>query len=158
MLGSPKADHLLTLVKFNVFRAMMTFFYFWFDKMECMQDEAVSPFSTMNPGRLDPSLPQSLRPIILQRTIPHHPWLDMFLIPTIGDDLVRAGDLFDYVQLCIDIMKFCRASPERIVTEAFVKNWGWVIKGCHEIFESTNYWRAQRGEEPLYHDSGIKIV
>ncbi|KAK9241846.1 hypothetical protein V1506DRAFT_556354 [Lipomyces tetrasporus] len=133
--------------------------------MECMHDEAVSPFSTMNPGRLDPSVPQSLRPTVLQLIIPHHPWLDMFPIPTRRDNLVRAGDLFDDEQLCIDIMKYCGASPERTglivwgdpwdpygweVTEAFVKNWGWVIKGCHEIFKSTNYWRAQRVEEPLY--------
>ncbi|KAK9242900.1 hypothetical protein V1506DRAFT_34889 [Lipomyces tetrasporus] len=72
-----KADHLLTLVKFNVFRAMMTNFFTFGLTMECMQDEAVSPFSTMNPGRLDlPTAEPS--PNYPAAHLPHHPWLDMF--------------------------------------------------------------------------------
>ncbi|KAK9386038.1 hypothetical protein V1515DRAFT_616762 [Lipomyces mesembrius] len=126
ILGSPTADHLLTQVKFNAYRAMVRNISTLGLTMESMEDEAVSPFY-------------------------------IFPIPTMRDNLVSAGDSFDDVQLCIDIMvldglilwgeQWDPFGWE--VTEAFVKNWGWVIRGCHEIFESTNYWRGRRGEEPL---------
>ncbi|KAK9250684.1 hypothetical protein V1507DRAFT_494668 [Lipomyces tetrasporus] len=38
------------------------------------------------------------------------------------------------------------------VMEGCVKNWDWVVKGCHEILESTNYWLAQRGEQQSFFD------
>ncbi|KAK9350355.1 hypothetical protein V1523DRAFT_429121 [Lipomyces doorenjongii] len=71
ILGSPTADHLLTLVKFNAYRAMVRNISTLGLTMESMEDEAVSPFCTMNPGHIDSSLPPSLRPTVLQRTIPH---------------------------------------------------------------------------------------
>ncbi|KAK9244395.1 hypothetical protein V1506DRAFT_476728, partial [Lipomyces tetrasporus] len=109
-------------------------------------------FSTMNPGCLDHCLLPSLHPTVLERTIPHHPWLDIFPIPTMRDNLVSAGDSFDDVQLSIAIGGFivCGAPWDPYgweVMEGCVKNWDWVVKGCHEILESTNYWRAQRGEQ-----------
>ncbi|KAK9328048.1 hypothetical protein V1520DRAFT_393412 [Lipomyces starkeyi] len=165
-LGSPTADHLLTLIQFNVFRAMVSNIFTLGLSMESMKDDyALSPFSMMNYGCRDTTLPSSLRPTLLQRTIPHHPWLDFFPTPMMRDNLLRAGDSFDDVQLCIDIMGFSNAPTGKTglivwgepwdpygweVTEEFVKNWGWVIRECREIFESTNHWRAQRGEEKLF--------
>jgi len=35
------------------------------------------------------------------------------------------------------------------VTSGFLRKWGWSLKGCQEIIESTNCWRISRGEEPL---------
>jgi hypothetical protein len=35
------------------------------------------------------------------------------------------------------------------VTSGFLRKWGWTLKGCHDIIESTNCWRISRGEEPL---------
>jgi hypothetical protein len=35
------------------------------------------------------------------------------------------------------------------VSEGFVKKWGFLLKGCPEIIESTNHWREMRGEERL---------
>jgi hypothetical protein len=34
-------------------------------------------------------------------------------------------------------------------TEAFVKKWGYLLKGCQQIIEATNRWRAMRGEGAL---------
>ncbi|KAK9343616.1 hypothetical protein V1522DRAFT_460154 [Lipomyces starkeyi] len=169
--SSPTADHLLTLVHFNVFRAMMSNIITLGVPTELMKDdEAQSPFSTMNPGRKgcsDISLPLSLRPTVLQRTISHHPWLDFFPIPKMRDNLLSAGDSFDDEELCLDILQVPEASAGMAgmaglivwgepwdpygweVTEAFVKKWGWIVRGCQEILVSTNYWRDQRGEEPL---------
>jgi hypothetical protein len=35
------------------------------------------------------------------------------------------------------------------VTAGFLRKWGWSLKGCQGIIESTNLWRKTRGEEPL---------
>lgn len=29
---------------------------------------------------------------------------------------------------------------------AFLRKWGWLLWGCPEIIEGTNYWRQKRGE------------
>lgn len=169
MLGSPRADLLLTLIKFNVYRAMVSNIFTLGMTKDAMKEEAVSPFNSMGPGRLPTSIPPNLRPTRLQCTTPHHPWLDFFPTPVMRDNLLRAGDLFDEEQLCADVVGFCGTPTERTglivwgepwnpysweVTDEFAKNWGWVIRGwviqgCRDIFESTNYWRAQRGEKPL---------
>ena len=31
----------------------------------------------------------------------------------------------------------------------FLRKWGWLVQGCHDLLESTNYWRGQRGERTL---------
>jgi hypothetical protein len=35
------------------------------------------------------------------------------------------------------------------VTEGFLRKWGFLLEGCDELIESTNRWRALRGEERL---------
>ena len=35
------------------------------------------------------------------------------------------------------------------VTSGFLRKWGWFLKDCEEIIESTNHWRLTRGEDPL---------
>lgn len=35
------------------------------------------------------------------------------------------------------------------VTSGFLRKWGWCLKDCEEIIESTNHWRLTRGEDPL---------
>lgn len=34
-------------------------------------------------------------------------------------------------------------------TPGFLRKWAWAVVGCEELIESTNRWRAVRGEEPL---------
>ncbi|KAJ9649551.1 hypothetical protein H2199_000327 [Coniosporium tulheliwenetii] len=167
MLGSPTSDLLLTLIQVNVFRAMMSNIFTLGMTGEVMEEEALSPFYTTKLGHLPSSTPPNLCPTTLQRQTPHHPWLDFFPLPVMRDNLLRAGDSFDDVQLCIDLVGFCGAPTGRAglivwgepwdpygweVTEGFVKNWGWIVRGCPELFESTNYWRARRGEEQLLFD------
>lgn len=170
MLGSPRADQLLTLIQFNVYRAMVSNIFTLGMTSEEMKEEAVSPFPTIDPGTLSAFIPPNLRPTMLQCTIPHHPWLDFFPTPEMRDNLLRAGDSFDEEQLCADLVGLCTAQAPRTglivwgepsnphsweATEGFVKNWGWVLKGCREIIESTNHWRAQRGEKRLRFDISV---
>lgn len=35
------------------------------------------------------------------------------------------------------------------ITEGFAKKWGFLLKGCHEIFEASNKWRELRNEDRL---------
>ncbi|PYI02323.1 hypothetical protein BO78DRAFT_432955 [Aspergillus sclerotiicarbonarius CBS 121057] len=163
-LGSPQADHLISLSRLNIWRAAndniiaagMTIEYLW-------ADESISLFSVASANTAG-AVPASLWPTTLQRTLPHHPWFDIFPFPTMRDNFLRAGDAFDEDDLCHDLMGFW--DPRRTdatllvwgipwdplsweVTEAFARKWGWTLKGCPEILKSTNYWRARRGEKPL---------
>ncbi|KAL4929871.1 DUF3425 domain-containing protein [Aspergillus undulatus] len=167
VLGSPSADHLLTLCKVNVFRAFMSNMQTLGMSAgpEWMEDEALSPFSTSLPGYVaEDSLPVSLRPTKLQTGRLHHPWLDFFPFPRIRDNLINAGD-FDDHPLCLDIMGFWNVTEEACgllvwgephepqnweVSENFLRRWPWVVAGCPELLESTNRWRASRGEKMIF--------
>ncbi|KAL3480064.1 hypothetical protein BJX99DRAFT_46564 [Aspergillus californicus] len=121
------------------------------------------------------SLPTSLRPTLTQCSLPHHPWLDFFPYPAMRDNLIRAqaGEQhgYDEDEFCADVLEFGNGNgsgngtvvadnmllvwgePEDPgsweVTEAFVRRWNWVIRGCPEILTSTNEWRRRRGEGPI---------
>ncbi|KAL1984488.1 hypothetical protein VTN96DRAFT_9087 [Rasamsonia emersonii] len=168
ILGSPQADLLLHLVRFNALRAYIhnTIFLRLTDD-DVRLDDSLSPF---NKGVLtypESSLPPSLRPTALQLSIPHHPWFDAIPIARMRDNLIRAADSFDDGKLCADLMEFTCESSDKIylivwgepwdprgweITKSFLQEWGWTIRGCPELLESTNYWRAKRGEKPLLWD------
>jgi hypothetical protein len=169
-VGSPRVDHLLTLIQFNVFQALLRNTSALGFAMEWLNEDALSPFNMTNPEPLDISCPPSLRPTSLQRTILHHPWLDLFPIPAMRDNILRAGDSFDDTELCMDLVEFWNSPSERSglivwgdpwdlrnweVSEEFLKKWAWVIKGCQELFQSTNYWRIKRGEKRLFSDASL---
>ncbi|KFZ11270.1 hypothetical protein V502_07632 [Pseudogymnoascus sp. VKM F-4520 (FW-2644)] len=164
MLGSPRVDQLLTLIQFNVFRALlnntrtMGWTLEWLDS-----SDHISPWNSL-PKNIEPMCPQALRPTHLQRTIEHHPWIDLWPIPKMRDNILLAGDSYDEDRLCNDLVEFEDIPNEQTglivwgepwdsagweVSETFVRNWGWTVKGCVELLESTNYWRTTRSEKPL---------
>ncbi|KAH8668001.1 hypothetical protein BGZ60DRAFT_41550 [Tricladium varicosporioides] len=169
--GEPRVDHLLVLVKFNVFRALVANSdVLGFSTQDGMDDDALSPFGSpldaenvLRRHHIN-KLPVALQPTRLQQEIPHHPWIDLLPVPEMRDSLLRAGDSFDDMELCGDLVGFFSSSTGRTgmviwgepwdiagweVTEDFLKHWGWAIRGCQSIIQSTNYWRAKRGEKPL---------
>ncbi|RAK96113.1 bZIP transcription factor [Aspergillus ibericus CBS 121593] len=166
MMGSPKADHLLTLIKLNVHRALAENMAALGMDMTWMNPDAISPFCTSKPwaatiGRV---IPVHLQPTNIQCTIPHHPWLDFFPHPRMRDQLIAAGNWFDDEQLCTDIMGFWsdnKDNPGLMIwgnpwevgnwelSEGFLRKWGWAVRGCPELIKSTNHWRAMRGEKSL---------
>lgn len=115
MTGSPTADHVLVLIKFNIFRAlcnnaMMLGFPIEFT----MGDDALSPFTNalspftpkskyeqhlVSPERLL-EIPGNLRPTSMQCEIPHHPWIDLLPVPQMRDNLILAEDTYDGGELC----------------------------------------------------------
>ncbi|KAJ5446847.1 Concanavalin A-like lectin/glucanase subgroup [Penicillium cf. griseofulvum] len=168
--GIPTADHLITLTRVNVFRAftynlrLLGWSEIW------MNDDAVSPFNTALPHNAstpDPIslIPANLQPTRIQKTIKHHPWLDFFPFPKMRDNLIEAEDDWNDEQLCHDIMGFWGESTMDVgllvwgepwnmqnweVTESFLKKYQWVVRGCPELMNATNSWRARRGERLIF--------
>lgn len=107
------------------------------------------------------NLPLSLLPTVVQITVPHHPYLDIFPSPQVRDNLILAGDALDEDELCMDIMGMGHRAAGLVVwgdpwdaagwelMEDFAKKWAWVIVGADDLLEGTNYWRAMRGLENL---------
>ncbi|CEJ54906.1 hypothetical protein PMG11_01193 [Penicillium brasilianum] len=171
MTGSPTSEHLLLLTKVNVFRAFGHNLKIMGWDPDNMDDDAISPFNIPTAAEASKApdysdMPLSLRPTKLQRTRPHHPWLDFFPLPKMRDNMIQAGDDWDDDALCHDIMGFwahsSTAAPGLLVwgepwdirnwelTEAFLKKWQWIVRGCPEIMNSTNAWRARRGEKLIF--------
>lgn len=118
-------------------------------------------------------LPESLTPTDLQRSVPHHPWFDILPFPEMRDNLLRlefdtdaivSESHYDADSLCHWMVGLDAAQKEGglivwgdpcevaswEVTAEFYQKWGWTLGGCVELFRSTNSWRAQRGEKPLF--------
>lgn len=164
--GSPRSDLLLTLIQFNVFRALVSNTFAMDFPFDWLSAEADSPFNTAPPGTLQDTshYPPKLQPTALQICIPHHPWIDLFPFPALRDTILLQGDDFDEDDLCYDLVETCHAPSERSglivwadawnpesweVTEEFVRKWGWMLRGCDDLLRSTNLWRRRRGEEDL---------
>lgn len=166
----PRADHRITLVKLNVFRAFKRNIAALGYASGWMTDDALSRFSTHGPHPDSEdfpdatAIPASLRPTELQLKQPHHPWLDFFPFAQLRDNLIQHEDCMDDSQLCRDLMGFWNMPDEDNcmlvwsdpwdpmsweLTETFLKKWGWLVRGCPEILWSTNYWRRLRGERQL---------
>lgn len=164
VLGSPRVDQLLTLIQFNVFRALVSNTFSLGFTMDWLEEDAVSPWSSSGSPTYNLSCPKSLLPTRIQKTISHHPWIDLFPIPKMRDNLLIASDSYDETSLCNDLVEFCDVPNEQTglivwkepwdpsgweVSDAFLAKWGWVVEGCNELITSTNYWRQRRGEKAL---------
>ncbi|MCJ1390544.1 hypothetical protein MMC18_003404 [Xylographa bjoerkii] len=94
------SDHLLTLVQFNVFRALLT-------NISLLHLTSTFFPSPSAPPRVAPSpslIPPALRPTPLQLSTPHPLWIDLFPHPVVRDNLIRAGSAVDSHDMCRDIV------------------------------------------------------
>lgn len=136
--------------------------------LDLHRDEYISPFNCHGPqpsGAATPHYyaPGALRPTIVQRTVAHHPWIDLFPIPGMRDNVIRGIDagLIDEDNLCGDLIRLeCSdeclaplvvwgeswdARSWKFSTE-FLTKWSWLIQDCPEVLEATNCWREKRGQ------------
>ena len=168
------ADHLLTLVYYNSYRALISNVIILGLDLDLMnRNEYQSPFTPFSPTASSAlrSLPPCLQPTALQRSVPHHPQWDIVPDPIIRDNLLRNGEpAINDVELCMDLIgseerrQRCRNSSEPAgcivwgdpwqaasweMTEAFVKKYTWLFTGARHIEVSTNAWRSKRDEPPL---------
>jgi hypothetical protein len=163
--GSPQRDHLISLSRLNVHRAINENITMIGMTPEWMKsDDAISIFNLQQPSFATERIPPSLRPTPIQLQLPHHPWLDFFPFPRMRHRLILAGDSFDDDELCHDLMAFwdTRNTAATLlvwghpwdpknweVTERFAHKWTWMIRDSPELLASTNFWRRTRGEKPL---------
>ncbi|EUC46541.1 hypothetical protein COCMIDRAFT_35894 [Bipolaris oryzae ATCC 44560] len=145
-----------------------------FDWLVCA---AVSPFGCNGPIRDARSVtlllergtvPGNLVPTVVQLSIRHHPWLDLFPLPRMRDNLLLATNSYlspeEEQEPFDDIMDSGRGKHEWTglvvwgepwdpqnweVSKPFLEKWYWLMIGCPEIIDSTNRWRRLRGEKPL---------
>jgi hypothetical protein len=167
MLRTPRPESLQMLIRINVTIAFArNAERMGFPIEGLCYDHYVSPFNNQGPGmdeRWD-ALPESLRPTALQKSVIHHPWIDLFPFPRMRDNALRAIEAgFDDDLLCFDVMEIYHADGEDRptlmvwgeswdgmgweVSAPFLKKWGWLLEGCPEMLQSTNKWRETRGEK-----------
>ncbi|KAI1126752.1 hypothetical protein F5Y10DRAFT_244255 [Nemania abortiva] len=168
-LNCPRPSQLPLIIRLNVLNAIARNALLIGIPVESLcRDEFVSPFQQAGPQPLGrpvpaPFCPDSLQPTHAQRTIFHHPWIDLFPFPRFRDNVlvaVRDG-LFDDDELCLDLLGVeCAGPGDRPaliiwtdawdprgweVSEAFLRKWGMLLRSCPEMVQSTNYWRTKRG-------------
>lgn len=178
MSGRHTLTNLPTLLTVNVFYALSKNATALGVSIEWLTYEAISPFCREGPGlgpsAVDPTAafpngrPESLHPTELQISVPHHPWIDLFPIPKLRDNLLYAiatQETFDEDELCFDMVEISHGEPTEkpalIVwgdpwdprgweaSLPFLRKWGYLLQGCTEMMEATNYWRERRGEKQI---------
>jgi hypothetical protein len=162
-----------TLIRLNTLHAMSrnaALMGFWPSGL--CKDDYISPYNDHGPRLPHQALPpaacpEALKPTTLQRTIVHHPWIDLFPFPNFRDRVLQAleNGMLDDDELCWDVLETDgRDIDERSalivwgdssdphaweVNEAFLRKWGWLVWECRELLQATNDWRARRGERQL---------
>ncbi|CEL08734.1 hypothetical protein ASPCAL11879 [Aspergillus calidoustus] len=179
-------DHLLTLVQFNTYRGLLTNAKILSLPTIYSCGDPTSPLATSCASQFDPGippvsahailgqrLPPQLLPTPLQLATPHEPWIDIFPLSILRDNLLRLRGGLDSCDLCDDILgalfngqdldtvsKYKERNGLIIwgepwdvrsweLMEGFVDKWGFLLEGCEVLIEGSNRWRAVRGEGPL---------
>lgn len=164
----PGDDHLLSLMYYNVFRALASNSRtLGLDTYAMHADNYPSPFITGSAYNL--SIPPHLQPTPLQRTVPHHPCFDIFPDPIVRDRGITHTHILPHGKLCMTLAgrntwfendRLRRSGliiwgpPENVdsweMTEGFLESWKWLVQGSFLLQHSTNKWRAARGEPPIF--------
>ncbi|KAH6717068.1 hypothetical protein BKA61DRAFT_601004, partial [Leptodontidium sp. MPI-SDFR-AT-0119] len=179
----PVDQKLMTLLHFNLVRALVQNVHILGLDPDLMEEDIPSPFqaSEHDVMSLIAKLPAALQPTQLQLTVPHHPEVDGFPYPELRDNFIRAGEAFDSDEFCMDMLYgvdtedgVCEDASLRQsggenfsgrtglivwsdpwlkgsweLDEGFARKYNWLLRGCRDIMESTNFWRKIRGEAPL---------
>lgn len=164
---------LLSVMQFNVIRAVVVNARWLGLPMERMGEDIISPFY-VGSGSL-PALPPAaggqqhvplaLRPTALQRQVAHHPWIDLCPQPSLRDALLRRLHELDEDEFCHHMFLQSHMSDDGMIgmvvwgeawdpasyemSATMVRKWPWLADECPDIIRTTNYWRATRRERPL---------
>jgi hypothetical protein len=127
--------------------------------MESLRHDIPSPFCVS--GALPKALPPALQPTTTQRTVPHHPWIDLCPSPSIRDAMLRLQGSYSEDELCHDLFGAEQGTagllvwgeawdPEAYeISEYVLWKYGRLFQGCEDLLRSTNRWRKMRGERLL---------
>ncbi|GAA6006935.1 hypothetical protein JCM10207_009145 [Rhodosporidiobolus poonsookiae] len=106
--------------------------------------------------RKDPTykLPPSLRFSITQQTVPHHPFFDGLIFPSLRDRLILLKDQYPLQELISDLSGALKIhgtdilKPEEWeISETFLRKWWYVVD--QDVLDISNRWRQERGEPVL---------
>ncbi|RGP63756.1 aryl-alcohol dehydrogenase [Fusarium sporotrichioides] len=178
-LHAPRPTYLQILIRLNVLNGLArNAVCIGFPPEGLCRDEAISPYSTDGPQRHNSprpatSCPSALQPTFLQTTVVHHPWIDLLPFPQLRDNILMDMEvgLLNDDELCEDLLvvddpRDLANKPSLIVwgeswdtraweaNPAFLRKWGFQLRGCTEILVATNYWREKRGEKRLIFEPG----
>ncbi|KAL6230463.1 hypothetical protein BDW75DRAFT_222686, partial [Aspergillus navahoensis] len=99
------SDHLLHLIQYNVFRALITnkrtLNTLPTDLATCSATKLCRDDTTRFP--INPNIPPSLFPTNLQQTCYHSTWINVIPFPRIRDNLIRCEGRFDHGELMQDL-------------------------------------------------------
>lgn len=163
LLKLPRGDSLLTLVSFNVFRAFLSNVRLLNFNYAMLNDEtSVSPFLNRY---YQQNLPLNFAPTAAQVIIRHHPVFDVFPDPQFRDAILLSSNASEGADICWDLVGMPSLSHDLPigllvwgeahlvrsweVSELFFDKHEVLLRSCTDLIESTNSWRASRGEEPL---------
>ncbi|KAI0860228.1 hypothetical protein F4860DRAFT_479698 [Xylaria cubensis] len=155
------ADHLLTLVRYNLYRACATNAKILGLDPRSLHDDITSPFCDLK--NFDHPLPKALVPTETQITVRHHPYIDIFPFDGLRDKLILSAGSIDEDELCADLGgKNSTTEHTGLIvwgdpwdpmmwelSEYVVIKWACLLNGCKSLLMATNYWRRRRGEAPL---------
>ncbi|KAE8333046.1 hypothetical protein BDV39DRAFT_199397 [Aspergillus sergii] len=174
MTNQLDTDQLMRVIQLNTINAMTSNARALNLPVDWLICHAVSPFGFIGPVKpadiLPSAGPTSLIPTDLQLRTLHHPWIDLFPLARMRDNLLAVTCVFNILtddeeeQLWADLVEWGGNGTEGAglivwgepsdprnweATVPFLKRWGWLLQGCSEILEATNYWRQVRGEVRL---------
>jgi hypothetical protein len=128
--------------------------------LECTGALSIGVLSMPHPAT---PVPPTLRPTVVQATIPHDPWIDLVPFPAMRDSLILHRSDFDEDDFCCDMLGGLFEGFDDIelrgimvwgdpwleesyeVTEGFARKWRWLLEGCEQLMRSTENWRRKRG-------------
>lgn len=158
-----RSDLLFSVAQFNIINALCKNATSLGLTIQLLHLNNPSQFNTLLPGPRF-TLPPSLQPTRIQTETIHHPWIDVIPIPSIRHMLLQMLGRYDKAEICHDFFGECGGQTGSIgllvwgeawdpfayeISEWFLRKWGWMMKDCSDIIQSTNFWRASRGEKPL---------
>jgi hypothetical protein len=161
------SDHqLFILIQHNALRGVMT-------NMSILLRLNGRPFNGWESFYTDdlPTPPNTAPPTLqatqLQRTIPHESWVDVIPYPHLRDNILGRLGTLDDDELCDDLLGGMEQGLNEIqergiilwgdpwsqdaweLSEGLAKKWAFLFKDCNALVNSTNKWRAARGENAL---------
>ncbi|KAI6091092.1 hypothetical protein F4821DRAFT_227493 [Hypoxylon rubiginosum] len=159
-------DHLIPLVQYNFIRGVLTNMAI-LGSQNAFPKECARIWIGMPLFPAPSTVPESLQPTALQRSTPHEPWIDLIPDKQIRDNAILALGTFKREDVEEDVTVSVFGTKKLLelngiiawdepwrpegweFTEGFIRRWPFLVKGCWKMLESTNRWRAVRGEEPL---------
>ncbi|KAI1754834.1 hypothetical protein F4782DRAFT_463203 [Xylaria castorea] len=155
------ADHLLTLVRYNLYIACAANAKILGLDPRSLHDDIASPFCDLK--NFNYPLPKALIPTETQITVQHHPYIDIFPFSGLRDKLILLEGTIDEDELCADLGgKNSTIEHTGLIvwgdpwdpmgwelSEYVAIKWARLFDGCEKLLTATNYWRRRRGEAPL---------